>query len=188
MEDTSSALPGFARSDLFPFDGDMCLKPVADPVLPEPPRGGEGGRECWVCAATDEKSIWVDDKWRLEIVDGLACPLVLSLAPREHYDSPDLPDDLAAELGVLLVRIERAILATGGIGRVHFSKWGDGGAHLHWWIMAREAGALQQRGSFLILWAQSLPPPPRDAVQHRAAAVVDELLRYGGRRPWASES
>ena len=86
-----------------------------------------------------------------------------------------MSDDLAAELGVLLVRIERAVLGTGGIGRVHFNKWCDGGAHLHWWILSRPEGALQQRGSFLVLWAQTLPPPPAEDVQRRATQIAAAL-------------
>jgi diadenosine tetraphosphate (Ap4A) HIT family hydrolase len=168
-------LPDFARSDLFPFEGDMRLKPVDEPVIPEPPRSGEDPADCWTCKADDSKVLWADDNWRLSVVRHMACPIALSLSPRAHYDSPDLPDDLAAELGVLLIRIERAILSTGGIGRVHFNKWCDGGAHLHWWILGRPEGALQQRGSFLVLWAQSLPLPPEEEVQRRTAAIGEQL-------------
>ena len=170
-------LPEFALSDLFPFEGDMRLKPLQEPVIPEPPRSGEDPSDCWTCKADDSKVLWADDKWRLGIVRHLACPIALSLSPRGHYDSPDLPEELAAELGVLLIRIERAILSTGGIGRVHFNKWCDGGAHLHWWILGRPEGALQQRGSFLVLWAQSLPLPPAEEVDRRAEEIAEQLNR-----------
>ena len=168
-------LPDFARSELFPFAGDMHVKSPDPFVIPEPPRAGEGGVDCGACAAGDDAFIWTNARWRLQALRGLACPLALSLAPRDHYDSPDLPDDLARELGFLLIQIERAVLATGGIGRVHFNKWCDGGAHLHWWILARAEGALQQRGSFLVLWAQTLDPPPEDEVLQRASLVADAL-------------
>jgi hypothetical protein len=168
-------LPDFALSDLFPFEGDMRVKPLDPPVVPEPARGGEGGDDCRACAGDDTDFAWTNDRWRLGVIRGLAVPIALSLGPRTHYDSPDLPDDMAAELGVLLIRIERAILGTGGIGRVHFNKWCDGGAHLHWWILGRPEGFLQQRGSFLVLWAQTLPPPPQDEVDERVAQVVAAL-------------
>jgi diadenosine tetraphosphate (Ap4A) HIT family hydrolase len=170
-------LPDFVLSDLFPFEGDMRLKALADPVIPEPARSGEGGVDCGACAASDDGYLWVNDRWRLSVIGALGCPVALSLSTRDHFDSPDLPDDLAAELGVLLIRIERAILATGGIGRVHFNKWCDGGAHLHWWILGRAEGALQQRGSFLVLWAQSLDPPPADELARRTKSIADALSR-----------
>lgn len=168
-------LPDFVRSDLFPFEGDMRLKQLAEPVIPEPPRSGEDAGDCRTCKADDSKLLWGDEKWKLSVIRQMACPIALSLSPRAHYDSPELPDELAAELGVLLIRIERAILSTGGIGRVHFNKWCDGGAHLHWWILGRPEGALQQRGSFLVLWAQSLPLPPADEVDRRAASIAAQL-------------
>jgi len=124
--------------------------------------------------------VWVDDRWRISVISGLAVPLALSVSPRAHLDSPDLPDEFAAELGLVLVRVERAVLAAGDIGRVHFSKWCDGGAHLHWWVLARPLGALQQRGSFLVLWAQTLEPPPEQEVSARAAAVGQLLARHSG--------
>src|SRR4051794_38175197 len=34
-----------------------------------------------------------------------------------------LPDDLAAELGLMLARVERAVLSVGEIGRVHACRW-----------------------------------------------------------------
>jgi hypothetical protein len=47
-------------------------------------------------------------------------PLVLFLEPRQHFGEPgDLPDDLAAEFGGMISRIDRAILSLGGIERVH---------------------------------------------------------------------
>ena len=168
-------LPDFVQSDLFPFEGEMRLKPLAAAVVPEPPRSGEDPADCGSCNADDSHCLWSDERWRLTVIRRMACPIAMILSPRAHYDSPDLPEDLAAELGVLLIRIERAVLATGGIGRVHFSKWCDGGAHLHWWILARPEGALQQRGSYLVLWAQSLPLPPEDEVDRRAAAIAEQL-------------
>ena len=97
-------------------------------------------------------------------------PFVAMLEPRAHFAEPgDLPDVLAAELGVLLARIERAIRSIGEIGRVHVCRWGDGGEHLHWWFMARPARTPQLIGSFAAIWDDILPPVPEDdlAREHR---------------------
>ena len=53
-------------------------------------------------------------------------------------------------------------MSLGGIGRVHVNKWGDGGAHLHLFFLARPAGFLQLRGSNLPEWEEMLPRYPQD--------------------------
>ena len=101
-------------------------------------------------------------------------PVVL-LEPIEHLDLTDLDETYAAELGILTVRIERALMALGGVGRVHVAKWGDGGSHLHVWFFARPEGLLQLRGSSLSDWSDCLPPMPAQewgAVQQVIAALV----------------
>src|SRR3954468_4033883 len=32
--------------DIFPFEGELLIKPLADPVVPEPPRHGEVASDC----------------------------------------------------------------------------------------------------------------------------------------------
>ena len=66
------------------------------------------------------------------------------LEPIAHHDLADLPDDRAAELGLLTVRIARAIEALPHIARAHVSRWGDGSAHLHVFFFARPAGFARQ--------------------------------------------
>jgi diadenosine tetraphosphate (Ap4A) HIT family hydrolase len=108
--------------------------------------------------------------------DGRARPVVLLLEPREHFADPgDLQDDLAAELGVLQARIERAIRSLGDIGRVHVCRWGDGSEHLHWWFMARPARMPQLSSNFAAIWDDILPPVPEDIAQADVAAVVAAL-------------
>ena len=87
----------------------------------------------------------------------------------------DLPDELAAELGVLLCRIEREIRALGNIGRVHVCRWGDGGEHLHWWFMARPARIPQLIGSFAAIWDDILPPVPEEVRQADLARLAAAL-------------
>ena len=86
----------------------------------------------------------------------------LLLEPRGHYDLADLPNELASELGPLFLRVENAVLSLGGIARVHINRWGDGGAHLHWWFMARPEGLTQLMGSCSSMWLDVLPPRPQD--------------------------
>ena len=92
--------------------------------------------------------------------------MVVILEPREHFDIDTLPPELAAELGPLMQRVERAVRAVGrGIGRVHICRWGDGSEHLHWWFMARPARVPQLIGSFAAIWDDILPPLPEDVWQ-----------------------
>ena len=56
-------------------------------------------------------------------------PCVVLLHTRAHFDFLDLPDELARELGPLLIRVQRAVYAIGDIGNVHVCRWGDGSEH-----------------------------------------------------------
>jgi diadenosine tetraphosphate (Ap4A) HIT family hydrolase len=103
-------------------------------------------------------------------------PFVAILEPREHYAEPgDLPDELAAELGVLLGRVERAIRDLGNIGRVHVCRYGDGGEHLHWWFIARPTRIPQLVGSFIAIWDDILPPVPEEIWREDVARVAAAL-------------
>lgn len=159
----------------FPFESEaLRLRRLADPE-PEPPRGGEDPATCPICQAPDEEHAWTNERWRLRAPKGSTVPDLL-LAPRAHVDLGDLDDVLAAELGRLVVRVERALAAVPGVGRVHVHRWGDGLAHLHVFFFARPAGLLQLRGLTMPVWANHLPPLPDD---ERAAivAAVGRALR-----------
>src|SRR4029078_7952871 len=84
----------------------------------------------------------------------------------------DLSDDLLAEMGVLLARVERAVLAVDGIERVPILRSRGGGAHLHWWFMARSTGARQTASGFAMIWDDVLPPTPEDVHRASLATVV----------------
>jgi hypothetical protein len=102
--------------------------------------------DCRASSRPDEDFVWVSRRWRLRSYGGsqpYPLPLILLLEPRAHLDLGELDDVLAAELGVLTVHLERAITGLGGIGRVHVVRWGDGGAHLHVWFIARPEGLLR---------------------------------------------
>src|SRR5206468_12596487 len=102
------------------------------------------------------------------------------LRPPDHYAGPaDIPDDLAAEQGGMLGRVERAVLAVGGIARVHIGRWGEGAEHLHWWFIGRPEGFGQLRSSIAELWDEVLPPTPPEIWRDNLARVVDGLIRPG---------
>jgi diadenosine tetraphosphate (Ap4A) HIT family hydrolase len=157
-------MPRVEEWETFPFGGDLRPRPLRPPLEREPPRIGEGGADCPRCKRADGEYLWTDEHWRLWAPDEpTGLPLVVLLESRDHYAEPgDLPDELAAELGLLLARIERAVRAIGEIGRVHVCRWGDGGEHLHWWFMARPARLPQLLGIFAAVWDDVLPPVPED--------------------------
>ena len=176
-------LPAQSMWEIFPFEHEtLRVKPLEPPVLPEPPRGGEGGRECWACADPEREAVWSDERWVLTgWGEPLGLPFAATLLPKAHLDLGDLDDMHAAELGILTVRIERAARALGNLGRVHVNKWGDGGAHLHLIFLGRPAGLLQLRGSNLALWEEMLPRVPEDVAAADLRTVAHALAEQGGR-------
>jgi hypothetical protein len=173
-------IPPLSEWETFPFEGDILVRPLRPPA-DEPPRLGEDAADCWRCRRGDDDSIWSDERWLLAPLDkpsGL--PVIVILQPREHCDLGDMPSHLAAELGPLIVRVERAVDAVGEIGRVHVGRWGDGSAHLHFWFIARPARMPQLRTSFAAIWDDILPPLPEDLWRDNLAAVAHALAAGGG--------
>jgi hypothetical protein len=169
--------------EISPFEqAGLRVAPFRPPVLPEPARHGENPAECVSCGRRDE-GIWFDASWRLSRIGGVGVPLALMLHSRDHFDLADLPDPLAAELGVLSTHIVRHVEALPHIARAHLYRIGDGGAHLHVWFFARPEGQAQLLGSWLVVWDDLLPEYPADVADSDAAVVADALtLSYGGSR------
>jgi hypothetical protein len=169
--------------DVSPFEPDgLRVSRLRPPVVPDPPRHGEDPADCSSCRRRDE-GIWLDDRWRLTHVPGVGVPLALMLHPRDHHDQGDLPDDLAAELGVLNAHVVRHVEALDHISRCHIYRIGDGSAHLHVWFFARPEGQGQLFGSWLVVWDDLLPEYPPALAAADAALVADALVAsYGGRR------
>lgn len=170
--------------EIFPFESDgLRVVPLTKPVIPEPSRRGEDGSPCDSCAAVARGEIWQDDHWRLiTFSEPSGAPLVMMLLPKLHFDLTDLPDELARELGRLIVHTARAIESLPHVARAHVSRWGDGGAHLHVFFFARPEGFVQLRGTCFAVWDDLLPPTPRNVRDIDALAVARSLATsYGGR-------
>lgn len=182
VPETPRKLPDFVTWPSFPFEGDLRVRPLEPVVDVEPSRDGEDIANCTACAAPDQAYIWVSERWRVRAMDRpTGLPMVLILESRSHLDLGDLPNLLAAELGVMTVRLERAIRSLDGVARVHVNRWGDGSAHLHLWFLARPTGRLQLRGSFLSLWNDILPAVPEAQWRENLALVAAWLAEFGGR-------
>lgn len=172
--------------EVFPFEAEgLQVKPLEDLTLPEPPRHGEGGVDCSACAHADDAAadeVWRGERWRVVLQGPGGSPLMLVAQPLAHHDLADLPDELAAEMGVLLVHLTRAMEALPQVGRVHVAKWGDGGAHLHLFVYARPKGMMQLRGTMMAVWDDFLPPVPVEVRDADARTVIRALtISLGGR-------
>jgi diadenosine tetraphosphate (Ap4A) HIT family hydrolase len=162
--------------ETWPFEGELRPRELQPPVDVERPRLGEDPADCWRCQKADEHAIWSDERWLVTPIpepNGLPC--VVLLFPRRHVDLGDLDDEEAADLGRMLVRVERAVSTVPDVGRVHVCRWGDGSYHLHYWFLARPARFPQLIGSFAAIWDDILPPTPQDVWDENLAIVARGL-------------
>ena len=164
--------------EVFPFERDgLRVVRLEEPQLPEPPRQGEDANTCRACG-DEGGGVWSNERWKLSVFESTSgAPLVMMLQTRHHFDLTDLPDELAAEMGQLIVRIARAIEKLPHIARAHVSRWGDGGAHLHIFFFARPAGFPQLRGTCFAIWDDLLPSTPvaiRNADAQFVVAALNE--------------
>ncbi|MCY7400440.1 MAG: hypothetical protein LH477_05685 [Nocardioides sp.] len=178
-------MPGW---DIFPFELDgLRIKPLEPLTDVEPERRGENPADCACLVPLGPEQAaqvtWSNERWTLSEI-GMQLPVVLILKPRDHHDIADLPDDLASELGRLMVAITAAVEELPSVGRCHMGRYGDGGAHAHPFFFARPARMLQLRGSTLLDWEENLPPVPEDVRRANAAHVADRLVaKFGGDGP-----
>jgi len=182
-QDGRVALSRMTGWKIFPFEREgLRVVPLLRPEVPEAPRRGEDGLACGGCDAPLGDTLWENERWRLiTFGEPSGAPLVMMLQPKGHYDLIDLPEDLAAELGRLVVHVSRALESLPGIARAHVSRWGDGGAHLHLFFFARPSGFPQLRGTCFAIWDDLLAPVPRemrDADAHTVALTLESS--FGG--------
>ena len=182
-DDATVPLPDFVHWSIFPFVGEFRVRPIEPPREADAPRDGEpGGAPCPACAAPDDDYVWVDDHWRVSApIRPSGAPVQVFLETREHVDLDDLGADRVAELGPMIVRLNDAILAVGGIGRVHINRWGDGGSHFHVFFYGRPLGDVQMFGFTSAMWAMTRPPTPDAEWNRNLAVVAAELARESGR-------
>jgi diadenosine tetraphosphate (Ap4A) HIT family hydrolase len=154
--------PGVEEWETFPLDSHSWrLRPIGPLLDTERPRSAENAADCW-CREGDgdldhvlAKIVWRDARWVLGASRDTGIPVTLFLEPRRHGDLADMSEERAAEMGRLLVVVAAAVEALPSVGRAHVCRWGDGSAHLHWWVMGRPARVPQLLGSFLPLWERS---------------------------------
>lgn len=160
----------------FPWTGDLVVKQLDAPTVPEPPRHGENPSDCQSCAKADAEYLWVDRLWRLVPITSVPLLGAVILESRAHCTSyADMPTDVASDLGRVTGQVERAIEHSGEVGRVHVVRWGDGGAHFHQWFLPRPLGALQLRGQALMFWIEALPPLEESAMAAAHDAIATTL-------------
>lgn len=158
-----------------PFAFPLAVRALGPDAGAEPARTGEHG-PCPACDSPDSAYVWTDDRWRLRLREPTPFPGTVVLETRQHHDSfRDLGREHLAELGGLLADVERAVLAVGGIGRVHVSRWGDGSAHFHLWFYARPARRPELRGTFAAIWELLLPAAEPAVVRAAGQAIGDRL-------------
>lgn len=177
--------PRFTQLDTFPLVGEFRVKPTEPVVAHEEPREGDpDGAPCVPCGRPDRDYLWTDDHWRLATPrEPTGFPFVGVLEPRAHLDLDDLDDQIAADLGVALSRVNRAITALPSVGRVHVTRFGDGRAHLHVMLYGRPRGLLQARGTFSALWNQVLPQLPHETWEDNRRRVAESLAAWRGGQP-----
>ena len=179
-------VPPVADWDIFPWevvDGKLAPKVLAPPAAESPRFGEAGGKPCGECAGqADDRVIWENDRWVVtRMAEPTGLPLALFLLSKEHLDFTDMDDDLASEYGRLSTWLCRIMSNLPNIGRVHVSKWGDGGSHLHVWFLARPRGLPQVLGSYAVEWDEILPPGPEDVWREDIATVARKLANHDGR-------
>jgi diadenosine tetraphosphate (Ap4A) HIT family hydrolase len=161
----------------FPFEGDIQVRPLEEPIVPEPPRmGAAGGEPCAMCAEPEQNLVWRGADWMLHTSgDPIGLPMILMLSPVAHVTLHSMPPELLAGLGPMIQRVVKAISRIEGIGRVHFHRYGDGAEHFHMWFLARPLGMMQLRGPMLAVWDDLLPHIPDDELRANIRLVAEAL-------------
>ena len=160
-----------------PYCDPLNVRALAERVIPEPPRRGEpGGDPCGICSGLAASPVWSNANWSLHPPVGGSLVGAVWQATTAHVDSfQDLPDAVAAEFGCVVAKVERGILALGGVARVHLYRWGDGGSHFHVWMLPRPLGMLQAAGMMLPLWEDVLPNVTDEELRAAAETIAREL-------------
>ena len=169
------------------IEDDSPVKELAPPVVPEPPRNGEGGTECGACLddVPEERRVYRDELFRVHAIEGFALAGTCLVVANRHVDGlTGLNEQELAAFGPLMARLSKALedrpagapgFGDGRVGRVHVHLWNDGGAHFHAWLVPRPLGYLDMRGSYLVEWAEGLPHATHEEVVAAAADLRSRL-------------
>jgi hypothetical protein len=180
--ESSLRLPEYVDWPLFPFEGELRVKAPTQMPADRQRSGEPGGPPCNSCPKGDDAFIWVDDHWRLHAREQPpSVPMLVILETRAHVDLDGLDDELAAELGSMIVRLDGAIRTIGNVGRVHVHRWGDGSEHFHMWFYGRPIGSMNMLGFGMPLWEPILPPISEHEWQANLVTVARALAAQGGR-------
>jgi hypothetical protein len=166
-------LGGMAEWEVFPFERDgLVPKPLGERVVPEPSRARTADA-CGTCKAVARDDLVLHTGERLAVIrpGGTSLMFVANVVARRHERLDDLDEAGDEELGRLVARTYRALLALPGVGNVQIDKWENGGGHLSVNVLARPLGVLELRGSNLPIWADMLPNIPQDEYDARADVV-----------------
>jgi diadenosine tetraphosphate (Ap4A) HIT family hydrolase len=158
------------------------------PVIPEPPRNGEGGLDCEACGREpDDYEVYRDGLWRVRALSQIAFAGACMLVPLRHAEGvTGLNAEELATFGPMVAMISQALMdrpagapgfGDGRVGRVHGHLWNDGGAHLHMWLIPRPLGYLDLRGSVLVEWEETLPQATEEQVLAAAADLRTRIPR-----------
>lgn len=117
-----------------PYLEPLIIRPLAERVVPEPPRRGEpGGEPCGICAvgapgAVPEnehftQAVWENEHFTLHAPVGGSIPGAMLLASREHLTAPFV---LTQVLFPMLRQSKdpSIIFTSSGVGRVGKAYWG----------------------------------------------------------------
>lgn len=177
-------VPDVVSWPIFPFDGDLHVRKIEPYLDEERVRNGDpGGEPCFRCDGKQDDGgpIWSNENWAVRPItfNGRSSPFpAYMLETVAHIDIDGLTEDMAAEMGVLSLRLNNAILSLGDIGRVHLNRWGDGAAHFHIWFLGRPKGAWQFSGYTLPLWGFTLPGLPSAEHEANHTQVAAELSQH----------
>ncbi|HXY44744.1 MAG TPA: hypothetical protein VEH29_11190 [Acidimicrobiales bacterium] len=174
-------LPDMSAWNIFPFEGALRVKPLQDPVFPEPARAGEpGGRTCFECAAPGGRPAGGRP---------LAPPGSRGLAACRRSCFSRRSNTSTSTACCTNERSSSGFSRAASSGP--FGQWtasaactsagtATGCAHFHLWFSARPAGLVQTRGSCLTLWEDVLPKRSPQEWQANLALVRDALVADGG--------
>ena len=181
-DESPPGLPAYVDWPIFPFEGTLRVKQPTYLETDVPRSGEPAGKPCGACADDDGAFIWVDDRWRVRArEEPSVVPVLLFLETRDHVDLDGFDDARAAEMGTMIVRLDRAIRTLDNVGRVQVYRWGDGAEHFHLWFYARPVGSMNLLGFGMPLWEPILAPISESEWRENLATVARALAQGGGR-------